>query len=97
MRSTTVGWLTSMLRVLPVSDDHTLLRKFRPETCDSINHPRDPAKTTPTNNPATIANPIENRDDAAGISQDYHCARVGRTLLSAAFDFHRILEHFRRI
>jgi hypothetical protein len=70
-----------MLRTLPVIDDQTWLNKLRPESRDSINHPRDPANTTPTNNPASSANTTEDREDVAGMSQDYHC--VGPTLLSA--------------
>src|SRR5579863_1088680 len=81
MRSTTVGWLTSMLSTLPVTDDQTWLNKLRPESRDSINHPRDPANTTPTINPATSANITEDREDVGGMPQDYHCE--GRTLLSA--------------
>src|SRR5579863_902915 len=81
MRSTTVGWLTSMLRTLPVTDDQTWLNKLRPEFRDSINHPRDPANTTPTINPATSTNITEDREDAGGMPQDYHCVR--RTPLSA--------------
>ena len=76
-----------MLRTLPVTDDQTWLNKLRPEFRDSINHPRDPENTTPTNNPTTSANTSEDRGDVGTISQGYHRTRVGRTLLSAAFDF----------
>ena len=67
-----------------MTDDQTWLNKLRPEFRDSINHPRDPANTTPTNNPTTSANTSEDRGDVGTISQGYHRTRVGRTLLSAA-------------
>src|SRR5580700_3288774 len=97
MRSTTVGWLTSMLSTLPVTDDQTWLNKLRPEYRDSINHPSDPANNTPANNPTTSPNTTdaEDRTDLGDprpasrsrtISQAYHRTRAGRTLLSAAFD-----------
>src|SRR5580692_3385164 len=73
-----------MLRTLPVTDDQTWLNKLRPEFRDSINHPRDPENTTPTNNPTTSANTSEDRGDVGTISQGYHRTRVGRTLLTAA-------------
>src|ERR1035438_7560668 len=42
MRSTTVGWLTSILRILPVTADHKWLNRDRPEFRDNINHPTEP-------------------------------------------------------
>src|SRR5580692_4397476 len=81
MRSTTVGWLTSMLRTLPVTDDQTWLNKLRPELRDSINHAAEPTSTAPRSNPTTSANTTEDREDVGGMSQDYH--PVGWTLLSA--------------
>jgi hypothetical protein len=43
---------------------------------ESINHPRDPANTTPATNPATNPNATEDRGDPGDMSQDYH--RAGR-------------------
>jgi len=72
-----------MLSVLPVTDDQTWLNKLRPELRDNINHPAEPAKTTPISKPATSATTIEDRAVLGVISQDYHQHRVRRTLLSA--------------
>src|SRR6266446_7330332 len=58
MRSTTVGWLTSMLSVLPVTVDHMWLNHARPEFRDSITHPMEPTTITPRTSPMTSANPI---------------------------------------
>jgi hypothetical protein len=79
-----------MLSVLPVTDDQTWLNKLRPEFRDNINHPTDPANTTPANNPRTSPKTTEDRRDVGDMSPDYH--RVGRTLLSAAVDFDLQLE-----
>src|SRR5580700_9700105 len=51
MRSTTVGWFTSMLRVLPVNADQARVNNARPELRDSSNDSATPRPTTPTNNP----------------------------------------------
>src|SRR5580698_3261606 len=51
MRSTTVGWLTSMLRVLPVNADQAWVNNARPELRDSSNDSATPRPTIPTNNP----------------------------------------------
>src|SRR6202451_3268067 len=89
MRSTTVGWLTSMLRTLPVTDDQRWLNKLRPELRESINHPAEPNSTAPKNNPTASASPTanltEDRAVPGVISQDYHRTRAGRTLLSTQF------------
>src|ERR1700683_466085 len=85
MRSTTVGWLTSILRVLPVAADHTWLNRARPELRDSISHPIAPKHSTPANNPMSRANttPAENREalgergltsESCSILQGYHHA-----------------------
>src|ERR1700722_440557 len=96
MRSTTVGWLTSMLRVLPVTADHIRLNTPRPDVCE-INHPIAPAHDSPKNNPTTraAANEAEDRGrlaerkPASGstcIPQGYHpkFTRLAGTLVTAA-------------
>src|ERR1700736_3543674 len=55
MRSTTVGWLTSILMVLPVAADNKWLNSSRPEFRDSINHPSEPIAATPRSSPMTSA------------------------------------------
>src|ERR1035438_6174433 len=83
MRSTTVGWLTSILRVLPVTADHKWLNRARPAFCDNINHPTEPTDSTPRNSPMTRANTTAAEDRAGlgewgsasgsrGILQGYH-------------------------
>src|ERR1039458_6415283 len=82
MRSTTVGWLTSIVRVLPVTADHIWLNSARPEFRDSISHPMDPTKITPRNSPTPSANTTgaRGRTDLGGggtagslaMSQGYH-------------------------
>src|SRR5271168_3841965 len=85
MRSTTVGWLTSMLRVLPVTADHTWLNSPRPEPRDSITHPIAPTDSTPRNIPRMRASPTSALDrtgfaergpasGSCGMSQGYHQA-----------------------
>src|SRR6266496_997040 len=86
MRSTTVGWLTSMVRVLPVTADHIRLNRDRPEARESTNHPIEPTNITPSNSPTKRANPTVARDrgdwggdgtrGSPGIPKDYH-SRVG--------------------
>src|ERR1700675_1101809 len=56
MRSTTLGWLTSMVMVLPVTADNKWLNSSRPEFRDSINHPSEPIAPTPRSSPMTSAN-----------------------------------------
>src|ERR1700733_9215284 len=51
MRSTTVGWVTSMLRVLPVSADQAWVNNARPELRDSSKDSATPRPTIPANNP----------------------------------------------
>src|ERR1022692_446416 len=83
MRSTTVGWLTSILRVLPVIADHKWLNRVRPEFRDNTNHPTEPTDSTPRNSPMKRANTTAAEDRAGlgewepasgsrGILQDYH-------------------------
>src|SRR5580704_19685325 len=87
MRSTTVGWLTSILMVLPVAADNKWLNSSRPEFRDSINHPSEPIAATPRSSPRTSANTIAADDRAdlgagledwtpasgsLGMEQDYH-------------------------
>src|SRR5208337_3645788 len=83
MRSTTVGWLTSMLMVLPVTADNKWLNRARPECRDSINHPTEPRHRTPRSSPIRSANTTvaEDRADlgewrpasgSGGILQGYH-------------------------
>src|ERR1700685_702445 len=89
MRSTTVGWLTSMLRTLPVTGDQRWLTNPRPELRESITHPAEPNSTAPKNNPTASASPTanltEDRAVPGVISQDYHRTRAGRTLLPTQF------------
>src|ERR1700678_916236 len=80
MRSTTVGWLTSIERVLPVTADHTRLNKAGPELRDRINHPPAPAHTTPRNSPKTRATPTA-AEDREGFGE--------RTLASGSGDILR--------
>src|SRR4029077_12112857 len=87
MRSTTLGRLTSMLMVLPVTADNKWLNSSRPELCDNINHPSEPIAATPRSSPRTSANTTAADDRAdiragledwtpasgsLGIEQDYH-------------------------
>src|SRR5271155_3620699 len=51
MRSTTVGWLTSMVRVLPVTAENMRLNSVRPEVCDNIIHPAATSSSAPSNTP----------------------------------------------
>jgi hypothetical protein len=83
MRSTTVGWLTSMLRALPVTADHRLPNQARPELRDSISHPIDPKNNIPRSSPTTSANKTEDcaaldesspRSVSRTIQQGYHQA-----------------------
>src|ERR1700686_4381855 len=82
MRSTTVGWPTSKVRVRPVSADHIWLNKVRPESRDNINHPIEPTQNIPMNSPRMRAKTTVARDRAdlewgtesgsRGILQGYH-------------------------
>src|SRR6266849_2250 len=89
MRSTTLGWLTSMVMVLPVTADSKWLNSSRPEFRDSINHPSEPIAATPRTSPRTSANTTAADDRAdlgagledwtpasgsLGMEQDYHQA-----------------------
>src|ERR1700722_14858706 len=86
MRSTTVGWLTSMVRVLPVTADHIWLNRACPEFRESISHPIEPTTVTPRNSPRMRAstNPVRDRipllgDGRSGglvIPQGYHSQGV---------------------
>src|SRR4029077_17859121 len=73
MRSTTLGRLTSMLMVLPVTADSKWLNSSRPELCDSINHPSDPIAATPRSSPRTSENTIaaDNRADLGADLEDW--------------------------
>src|ERR1700722_5764262 len=51
MRSTTVGWLTSMVRVLPVTAENMWLSQPRPEACESAIQPMETRSTAPSSNP----------------------------------------------
>src|SRR5579863_7225727 len=62
MRSTTVGWLTSMVRVLPVIADHRWLNSARPEFRDSSSPPIAPTPITPRSSPRTRASTTAARD-----------------------------------
>src|ERR1700688_4934123 len=62
MRSTTVGWLTSIVSVLPVIADHMWLNTDCPELRDSISHPIAPTNITPRNSPSKRANKTVARD-----------------------------------
>src|SRR5882724_3267080 len=55
MRSTTVGWLTLMLRVLPVTADHMWINRSRPELRDSNSQPAEPLTSTPIRAPMASA------------------------------------------
>src|SRR5450631_2135386 len=82
MRSTTVGWLTSMVRVLPVTADQRWPNRVRPDSRESISHPIEPAQNTPRNRPTMRGPTIATRDRAdlggggrsglLGMSQGYH-------------------------
>src|SRR5580698_8747160 len=82
MRSTTVGWLTSIVRVLPVTADHTWLNRARPEVRESIRYPIEPTQITPRKSPAIRTDTTAVRDrtglgdmgaaGALGILQGYH-------------------------
>src|ERR1700687_1508835 len=89
MRSTTVGWLTSILMVLPVAADNKWLNSSRPEFRDSINHPSEPIAPTPRSSPMRSANTTAADDRAdlgaglgdwrpasgsCGMQQGYHQA-----------------------
>src|ERR1700722_11120048 len=85
MRSTTVGWFTSMVRVLPVSADHMWLNRACPEARESINHQIEPTASTPRNRPRTRATTTAAEDRAGlagrepaptseGMLQGYHHA-----------------------
>src|ERR1700688_3875805 len=88
MRSTTVGWFTSIVRFLPVTADHIWLNRARPECRESISAPIEPTKITPRNTPRTSANPTAARDLAgleiggasisSGIQKGYHRAEHGK-------------------
>src|ERR1700722_6807826 len=92
MRSTTVGWLTSIVRVLPAMADHMWLNSPRPESRDSISQPTEPTKIMPNNSPNTRANTTAARDRAGledggssdGIQQGYHPASEMRRGTAAA-------------
>src|SRR5450631_171643 len=86
MRSTTVGWLTSIVSVLPVTADHIWLSSARPPLRDSMNHPADPTNNTPSSSPTMSTNKSAPKDRAGfgaprpasgllGIVQGYHSAR----------------------
>src|ERR1700682_5710209 len=64
MRSTTLGWLTSMVMVLPVAADNKWLNSSRPEFRDSINHPSEPIAATPRSSQMTSANTTAAADRA---------------------------------
>jgi hypothetical protein len=66
MRSTTVGWLTSMVKVLPVIADHTWLKNDLPELRESTSHPMHPTNRTPRSNPRMSAQPTDTRDREDG-------------------------------
>src|SRR2546425_3517358 len=55
MRSTTVGWLTLMLRVLPVTAHHMWINRSRPELRDSNSQPAEPLTSTPIRAPMASA------------------------------------------
>src|ERR1700757_568167 len=93
MRSTTVGWFTSIVRFLPVTADHIWLNRARPECRESSNAPIEPTKITPANTPRTSANPTSARDLAGleiggtsiscGIQKGYHRAESRQANQSA--------------
>src|ERR1700722_9652299 len=62
MRSTTVGWLTSMVSVLPVTADHAWLNSARPELRDRISSPTALTLTIPIRSPTRTANTIAGDD-----------------------------------
>src|SRR5580658_1184729 len=62
MRSTTVGWLTSIVSVLPVIADHRWLNKARPEFRESTSQPIAPTQITPRNSPRISASTTAARD-----------------------------------
>src|SRR5258708_32222216 len=82
MRSTTVGWLTSIVSVLQVTADHMWLNSVRPELRESNSQPIEPTAATPRNSPRIRAKTILARDRVSledwgrsgglGIPQDYH-------------------------
>src|SRR5450631_2772198 len=79
---TTVGWLTSMVSVLPVTADQRWPNRVRPDSRESISHPIEPAQNTPRNRPTMRGPTIATRDRAdlggggrsglLGMSQGYH-------------------------
>src|ERR1700691_170290 len=93
MRSTTVGWLTSMLRVLPVTADHIWFNPARPELRESISHPTQPKNIIPRKSPRTSAKPTATRErevlgdggtseftsGSGGIQQGYHSTSADRS------------------
>src|SRR5579863_9894655 len=96
MRSTTVGWPTSIVRVRPVSADHIWLNKVRPESRDNINHPIEPRQNIPMNSPRIRAKTMVAKDrvgleggtasGSRGILQGYHPASEQLTLLKSGDD-----------
>src|SRR5579863_9686771 len=100
MRSTTVGWLTSMLSVPPVTADHNWLNQARPELRDSTNHPIEPTNNIPRSNPMTSASKKEDRprpgesspaSASRPIPQGYHQAAAP---LGRVASFRRQLQPF---
>src|SRR5260221_4662779 len=92
MRSTTVGWLTSIVSVLPVTADHMWLNSARPELRESISQPIEPTVTTPKKSPRMRASTTALRErvglrgcnsELLGIAQGYHSQSVIETSVHA--------------
>src|ERR1700734_3891528 len=76
MRSTTVGWLTLILRVRPVNAVHMWLKRLRPELRDNISHPIEPTQRTPRSSPPMRAAIIA-AEDRAGLEGREAVAEAG--------------------